>query len=159
MDRRALTGTASGDPFGAGARTALFGAALAAVLLAAVGVAVDVRATTRRRTAELAVLHTLGAAPRLLARSLLVEQAMLAGFGALAGLLAGVLVAAAMAPLLVLTPAAARPVPAPLLAIDWPRAAGTGVFLVLLALGLTALAAHGLRRRLAAARLTVGPDQ
>jgi hypothetical protein len=159
VDRRALAGTLSADPFGAGARTALFGAALAAVLLAAVGVAVDVQATTRRRTAELTVLYTLGSAPRMLTRSLLVEQSMLAGFGALTGLLAGVLVAAAMAPLLVLTPAAARPVPVPVLAIDWPRATGTGVFLVLLALGLTVLAAHGLRRRLAAARLTVGPDQ
>ncbi|HET6529464.1 MAG TPA: FtsX-like permease family protein, partial [Actinoplanes sp.] len=158
VDRRALAGALSADPFGAGARTALFGAAVAAVLLAAIGVAVDVQATTRRRAAELTVLYTLGSAPRLLTRSLLVEQALLAGFGALTGLLAGVLVAAVMAPLLVLTSAAARPVPAPVLAVDWPRAAGTGVLLVLLALGLTALAAYGLRRRLAAGRLTIGSE-
>jgi hypothetical protein len=158
VDRRALAGALSADPFGAGARTALFGAAVAAVLLAAVGVAVDVQATTRRRVAELTVLYTLGSAPRLLTRSLLVEQGLLAGFGALTGLLAGVLVAAVMAPLLVLTSAAARPVPAPVLAVDWPRAAGTGVLLVLLALGLTALAAYGLRRRLAAGRLTIGSE-
>ena len=158
VDRRALAAAGS-DPFGAGARGALFGAALAAVLLAAVGVAVDVQATTRRRAGELAVLHALGAGPRLLTRSLLVEQGLLAGIGALAGLLTGVLVAIAVAPLLVLTPAAARPVPVPLPAIDWFRAAGTGVLLVVLALALTALAGAGLHRRLAAVPLTVGQDQ
>ncbi len=157
VDRRAAA--AGNDPFGVGARGALSGAALAAVLLAAVGVAVDVQATTRRRAGELAVLHALGAGPRLLSRSLLVEQGLLAGIGALTGLLAGVLVAIAVAPLLVLTPAAARPVPAPLPAVDWAGAAGTGGLLVLLALGLTALAAAGLHRRLAAAPLVVGTDQ
>lgn len=158
VDRRALAAAGS-DPFGIGARGALFGAALAAVLLAAVGVAVDVQATTRRRAGELAVLHALGAGPRLLTRSLLVEQAFLAGIGALAGLLTGVLVAIAVAPLLVLTPAAARPVPAPLPAVEWLRAAGTGGLLVVLALALTALAAVRLHRRLAAAPPTVGQDQ
>ncbi|MEU8229192.1 FtsX-like permease family protein [Actinoplanes sp. NPDC048967] len=158
VDRRALA-AASSDPFGAGARAALFGAALAAVLLAAVGVAVDVQATTRRRAGELAVLHALGAGPRLLTRSLLVEQAFLAGIGALAGLLTGVLVAIAVAPLLVLTPAAARPVPVPLPDIEWLRAAGTGVVLVVLALALTALAAVRMHRRLAAAPPTWGQDQ
>ncbi|BCJ50168.1 hypothetical protein Asp14428_16430 [Actinoplanes sp. NBRC 14428] len=149
VDRRALSAAGS-DPFGAGARGALFGAALAAVLLAAVGVAVDVQATIRRRAGELAVLHALGAGPGLLTRSLLVEQSLLAGIGALAGLVAGVLVAIAVVPLLVLTPAAARPVPAPLPDVEWLRAAGTGVLLVALALALTALAALGLHRRVAA---------
>ncbi|MEV4703404.1 FtsX-like permease family protein [Actinoplanes sp. NPDC049316] len=148
VDRRALA-AAGRDPFGVGARGALFGAALAAVLLAAVGAAVDVQATTRRRADELAVLHALGAEPRLLTRSLLVEQGFLAGIGALAGLLGGALVAVAVAPLLVLTPAAERPVPAPLPEVEWARAAGTGVLLVVVALALTALAAAGLHRRLA----------
>ncbi|MEU8615839.1 ABC transporter permease, partial [Actinoplanes sp. NPDC048791] len=126
---------------------------------AAVGVAVDVQATTRRRAGELAVLHALGAGPRLLTRSLLVEQAFLAGIGALAGLVTGVLVAIAVAPLLVLTPAAARPVPVPLPDIEWLRAAGTGVVLIVLALALTALAAVRMHRRLAAAPPTWGQDQ
>ncbi|WP_199515512.1 ABC transporter permease [Nucisporomicrobium flavum] len=158
VDRRALA-AAGRDPFGAGARGALFGAALVAVLLAAVGAAVDVQATTRRRSDELAVLHALGASPRLLTRSLLVEQGFLAGIGALAGLLAGVLVAIAMAPLLVLTPAAERPVPVPLADVEWVRAAGTGALLVVLALALTALAGAGLNRRLAAGPLSVGQDR
>jgi hypothetical protein len=158
VDRQALAAAGS-DPFGLGARGALFGAALAAVLLAAVGVAVEVQATTRRREGELGVLHALGAGPRLLTRSLLVEQALLAGIGAVAGLFAGVLVAIAVAPLLVLTPAAARPSPVPLPDVAWLPAAGTGVLLVVLTLALTALAAAGLHRRLAAPPLAVGRDQ
>jgi hypothetical protein len=70
-----------------------------------------------------------------------------------------VLVAIAVAPLLVLTPAAARPVPAALPAVDWLRATGTGALLVLLALGLTVLAAAGLHRRLTADPRTIGRDQ
>ena len=60
---------------------------------------------------EFAVLHTLGAAPRLLARALLAEQAFLAGIGVGVGLLVGAGVAATMVPLVILTPAAGRPVP------------------------------------------------
>jgi ABC-type antimicrobial peptide transport system permease subunit len=104
-------------------------------------------------------LHALGAGPRLLTRSLLVEQAFLTGIGALAGLLTGVLVAIAVAPLLVLTPAAARPVPSALPAVEWLRAAGTGVALVVLALALTALAAVRMHRRLASAPPAWGQDQ
>lgn len=157
VDRRAAV--AGGDAFGVGARGALFGAALAAVLLAAVGVAVDVQATARRRAGELVVLHALGAGSWLLTRSLLVEQAFLAGIGALTGLFTGVLVGMAVAPLLVLTPAAGRPVPAPLPDVEWFRAAGTAVLLVVLALALTVLAAAGLHRRLVAGPLAVGQDQ
>jgi hypothetical protein len=74
-------------------------------------------------------------------------------------LFTGVLVAIAVAPLLVLTPAAARPVPVPLPDVEWLRSAGTGVLLVAVALGLTGLAAAGMHRRLAAGPLTVGRDQ
>lgn len=158
VDRRALA-SAGNDPFGLGARGALFGAALAAVLLAAVGIAVEVQATTRRRAGEMAVLHALGAGPRLLTRSLLVEQGILAGIGALAGLLAGVLVAIAVAPLLVLTPAAARPVPVPLPDVAWLPAAGTGALLVVLTLALTAVAAAGRHRRLSVSPPAVGQDR
>ncbi|GAB3840636.1 ABC transporter permease [Micromonospora andamanensis] len=49
LDRQDVADELARDPFGVGARGALFIAALAAVLLAAVGVAVDVSATARRR--------------------------------------------------------------------------------------------------------------
>ncbi|WP_045745567.1 ABC transporter permease [Actinoplanes rectilineatus] len=159
LDQRDIAAAAGRDPFGAGARFALFGAALGAVLLAAAGIAADARATARRRAVELSVMHTLGAGPGLLARSLVVEQAFLAGLGALAGLGVGLLVAGAMAPLLVLTPAAARPVPEPVLAVGWLPTIGSAVLLVLIALGLSALSASAAARRLPASRLRLGADR
>ncbi|MGX6603481.1 FtsX-like permease family protein [Micromonosporaceae bacterium Da 78-11] len=159
LDRHTIAAEAGRDPFGVGSRAALFAAAFGAVLLAAAGIAVDVQATARRRAVELAVLHTLGAGPRLLARALVVEQAFLAGLGALAGLGVGLLVAAAMAPLLILTPTAGRPVPEPLLHFDWGRIVGTAALLVLLALALSAIAAAVAGRRLPATRLRIGADR
>ncbi|MDG4790709.1 ABC transporter permease [Micromonospora sp. WMMD1102] len=158
-DRVEVAGRSGNDPYGVGARAALFAAALGALLLAAVGITVDVRATARRRVTELAVLHTLGAGPRLLARSLLVEQAFLAGIGVLVGLGVGIAVAATMAPLVILTPSAQRPVPAPLLDIAWLPAGGTAAVLLLLALALSGLTAATMRQRLAAAQLRIGEDR
>lgn len=159
LDRHTLVSESSRDPYGVGARGALFAAALGAALLAVVGLTVDVRATARRRLTELAVLNTLGAGPRLLARSLIVEQAFLAGIGVLVGLAVGVAVAATMAPLVILTPSAERPTPAPLLEIAWAPVGGTAAALLVLALGLGGLTAVTMRQRLAAARLRVGADQ
>jgi FtsX-like permease family len=156
LDRRAAVEDARSDPYGVGARAALFAAALGAVLLAAMGIAVDVRATARRRATELAVLHTLGASPRLLARALIAEQAFLAGLGVLVGAGVGIGVAATMAPLVVLTPTAERPVPAPLLEVSWLPVAATAAVLLLLALALSALVARVVRRRLAATQLRIG---
>jgi hypothetical protein len=158
LDRRSAAREAGRDPYGVGARAALFAAALGAVLLAALGIGVDVRATVRRRMNELAVLQTLGAGPRLLARSLIAEQAFLAGIGVLAGLLVGIGVAATMAPLVILTPAAGRPVPSPLLDLAWWPVGATAAGLFLLKLGLSALVAISARERLAAAQLRIGAD-
>lgn len=159
IERVSVAEQSSGDPYGVGARVALFAAALGAILLATVGVAVDVRATARRRTTELAVLHALGATPRLLVRSFLVEQGFLAGVGVLVGLTVGIGVAATMAPLVVLTPAAQRPVPPPILEIAWVPTGATALALLLLALALSALTAATMRGRLTAARLRIGEDQ
>ncbi|PZG17213.1 ABC transporter permease [Micromonospora craterilacus] len=159
LDREDVAAELARDPFGVGARGALFAAALAAVLLAAVGVAVDVSATARRRATELAVLHTLGAGHRLVARSLLAEQSFLAGIGVLVGLAVGVGVAATMAPLVILTPSANRPHPPPLLSVDWPPVVATGLGLLLLALAFSAAVSMTMRRRLAATQLRIGEDR
>lgn len=157
-DRIALASQASQDPYGVGARWALFIAALGAVALALVGVAVDVRATARRRMGEMAVLHTLGATPRMLARSLVTEQGFLAGLGIGVGMAVGLGVAATMAPLVILTPSAARPDPEPLLHLDWRPVVGTAAGLLLLAMGMAAMIATSMRQRLIAARLRVGAE-
>jgi hypothetical protein len=89
----------------------------------------------------------------------MVEQAFLAGMGVLVGLVVGLGVAATMAPLLILTPTAGRPVPPPLLEFDRSLVAGTAVLLLGLALGLSALVGTTLRRRLAVAQLRIGADR
>ncbi|WP_306215899.1 FtsX-like permease family protein [Actinoplanes sp. RD1] len=159
LDRRSIGAASATDAYGAGGRTALLAAAIGALLLAAAGILVDVRTTARRRITELAVLDTLGAGPAALARSLMTEQAFLAGTGVLAGLAVGIGVAATMAPLLILTPAATRPVPEPLLVVDWWRAGGTAALLLILALALSALTGATLRRRLTTVRLKLGADR
>jgi predicted lysophospholipase L1 biosynthesis ABC-type transport system permease subunit len=158
-DRVAAAASAGRDPYGLGGRAGLFAAALGATLLALVGLAVDARATARRRVGELAVLHTLGAGPRLLARALIAEQTFLAGLGVAVGLAVGIGVAATIAPLVILTPAADRPVPAPLLDVAWLPVTATAVGVLAAALGMSALIATTMRQRLAAAQLRIGADQ
>lgn len=159
LDRRAAAQEAGRDPYWLGTRAGLLAAAAGSVLLALVGLGVDVWATARRRIGELAVLHTLGATPRLLARALLAEQTFLAGLGVGVGLLVGAGVAATMAPLVVLTRSADRPVPEAAFALPWPPVAGTALGLLLAALAFGAAVTTGLGRRVAAAQLRVGGDR
>ncbi|SCL24754.1 FtsX-like permease family protein [Micromonospora pallida] len=159
LDRQAVARDLAGDPFGVGARGALFAAALGAVLLATVGIAVDVSATARRRASELAVLRALGATHRTVTRSLVTEQAFLAGTGVLVGLAVGVAVAATTAPLVILTPSAQRPTPTPTLLIDWPPLLATAVGVLLLAVAATTVAAARLRGHSEAGHLRGGEDR
>ncbi|GIG11520.1 ABC transporter permease [Catellatospora coxensis] len=159
IDRHALAVHAADDAFGAGARIALFIAALGAIGLALVGIAVDVRATARRRVAELTVLNTLGAAPRLLARALMIEQALLAGLGVAVGLVVGLLVARTTGPLVIMTPSAGRPVPTALTTTDWLPVLGTAATLFAVTLVMAGLVATTLRQRLATSHLRNGADR
>ncbi|WP_089153847.1 ABC transporter permease [Micromonospora sp. NBS 11-29] len=152
-DRRQVAAEAARDPYWRGARTGLLAAALGSVLLALVGLAVDVWATTRRRLTEFAVFRTLGATTRLLARAYLAEQTFLAVIGIGVGLLVGAVVAATMVPLVILTPAAGRPVPEAVFTVPWPPVGLTAVGLLLAALGFAALITTGIRQRVAAAQL------
>lgn len=157
-DRRETTEQMLGDPLGSGVLLTLWAAAAGAALLAAFGLAVDSRANAVRRRQELAVLHTLGTSPTGLARALVVEQAVLAGLGVLAGVAVGVAVAAAMGTSLILTPAGAVPVPAPQVNLPGvPLAAPTvGLFTVAVLLG--ALVARRARREVAAGALRIGDN-
>ncbi|MET7836554.1 ABC transporter permease [Micromonospora sediminicola] len=159
LDRRQTADRAAADPYWQGARTGLLVAALGAVLLALVGLLVDVWATARRRLGEFAVLHTLGATPRLLARALLAEQTFLAGIGVGVGLLLGAGVGVTMAPLVILTPSATRPVPEAAFVLPWLPVGLTAAGLLLAALAFSAFIAFGIRQRVAAAQLRIGGDQ
>ncbi|RZU74206.1 FtsX-like permease family protein [Micromonospora kangleipakensis] len=159
LDRRAVVAEAARDPYWLGARTGLLAAALGSVLLALVGLAVDVWATARHRLGEFAVLHTLGAAPRLLARALLAEQAFLAGIGVGVGLLVGAGVAATMVPLVILTPAAGRPVPDAAFLLPWTPIGLTALGLLVAALAFSAVITTGIRQRVAARQLRLGGER
>ncbi|SCG34878.1 FtsX-like permease family protein [Micromonospora inositola] len=159
LDRRELAERAAEDPYWRGARTGLLAAALGAVLLALVGLIVDVWATARHRLGEFAVLHTLGAAPRLLTRALLAEQTFLAGLGVGVGLLLGAAVGVTMAPLVILTPSASRPVPEAAFVLPWAPIGLTALGLLLAALAFSAFIALGIRQRVAAAQLRIGGDR
>ncbi|MEU8283455.1 ABC transporter permease [Micromonospora sp. NPDC048905] len=159
LNREAVITAAADDPYWQGSRTGMLAAALGAVLLAIVGLMVDVWATARRRLSEFAVLHTLGATPRLLARALLAEQAFLAGIGVGVGLLLGAVVGATMAPLVILTPAAGRPIPPATFALPWVPIGLTAVGLLLAALAFSAFIASGIRQRVAAVQLRIGGER
>jgi hypothetical protein len=158
LDPEAEAEAAGRDPYGQGGRTALVIAGVAALLLALIGIGVDVRATARRRVGEFAVLQTMGAGSRLLARAVLAEQGFLAGLGVLVGLLVGVGVAATLAPLVILTPTADRPEPPALLSVAWLPVLGTALALFLAAMALSGIVAATLGRRLAVARLRIGDE-
>jgi hypothetical protein len=119
LDRVAVQRAADRDPYWRGVRTGLITAIACAVVLALAGYGVDMGIGLRRRAGDLAVLRRLGAGPGLLLRAFLLEQGMVAGAGALAGLAAGVLVSVLTVPLVIMTPDAARPVPAPELVLPW----------------------------------------
>jgi hypothetical protein len=158
LDRATQAATAGREPYGVGGRSALFAAGVGALLLALIGIGVDVRATARRRVGEFAVLQTMGAGSRLLARAVLAEQAFLAGLGVIVGLVVGVGVAATMAPLVILTPSADRPEPVPLLVVPWLPVLVTAGVLFASAMLLSGLVAATLGRRLALARLRIGDE-
>jgi hypothetical protein len=159
VDRQALADAAARNPYWLGARSGLLAAALGALLLAVVGIGVDVWATARRRVGELAVLNTLGAAPRLLARALMAEQGLLAGIGVAVGLVVGTGVGATMAPLVILTPSAGRPVPEPAFELPWGPVSATAATLLVISLALSSLIATTIRNRVPAAQLRIGADR
>ncbi|MGW0433108.1 FtsX-like permease family protein [Micromonospora sp. NPDC003197] len=159
QDRLAVAREAGREPYWLGARGGLLTAALGAVLLALVGLGVDVWATARRRLAELTVLHTLGAGPRLLARALVTEQAFLASIGVVVGLVVGGAVSATVAPMVILTPAAGRPVPEPAFELPWLPVGAIGIGLLLVAMLFSGLIAATVRQRVAAAQLRIGGER
>ncbi|MFD3552238.1 FtsX-like permease family protein [Streptomyces goshikiensis] len=99
------------DPLNAGPQAALAALALACAVLAAIGFAASAAAAARERGREFAILLALGAPRRDLARTAAAESGVLVGLGAGVGLALGAAIVHLVVPLVVLTPAARRPVP------------------------------------------------
>ncbi|MFD3326820.1 FtsX-like permease family protein [Streptomyces sp. NPDC058701] len=99
------------DPLSAGPQSALAALAVACAVLAAIGFGAAAAAARRERAAEFAVLLALGTPRRSLARTAAAEGGLLVGLATGVGLGLGAAVVHLVVPLVVLTPAAHRPVP------------------------------------------------
>ncbi|MFJ1756350.1 FtsX-like permease family protein [Kitasatospora sp. NPDC088134] len=111
LERDALADTLRSDPLGSAPQSALAALAVAAALLAAIGFAASAVGAAAERAGEFAVLMALGSPRRVLLRTVAAEQGVLALLGLGTGLLLGTLLVHLVVPLVVLTPAAARPLP------------------------------------------------
>ncbi|KJK54956.1 FtsX-like permease family protein [Saccharothrix sp. ST-888] len=100
-----------GDPVGAAPQNALAALATAAAVLAAIGFAASATGAAAERAGEFAVLLALGASRRRLTRAVVAEQGVLVLFGLGVGVGLGAVLAHLVLPLVVLSPAARRPVP------------------------------------------------
>ncbi len=112
------------DPLSGLPQQALPAIAIAAAALAALGFSVSVTASVRERRGQRALLGALGVSRAAQAGQLCLEQLMLSGPAAAAGLLLGAGLAQLLVPAVTLTATAAAPVPAALIEVPWGLAAG-----------------------------------
>ncbi len=150
--RASLARSLSAQPLSAGPQQAWLGIAAAAVILASAGFAVSV-VTGRERARDMALLDALGTSGRQMIGLLCLEQALLAGLAAAAGLILGALLSRLIIPAVSLTAQAAHPVPPVLVEIPWGPAVAIAVVIAALPTLMVAVAAR--HRRLTTARLRV----
>ncbi|MGN6793997.1 MAG: FtsX-like permease family protein [Streptosporangiaceae bacterium] len=122
VHRARLAQSLLADPLALASQQALLAIAIAAVLLALVGMLVSV-ATAAERARDLALLHALGMPPRQVARMLALEQAMTAVATSVVGVLFGVALSKVIVPATTLTAQAARPIPPLVVQVPWLAAA------------------------------------
>jgi predicted lysophospholipase L1 biosynthesis ABC-type transport system permease subunit len=106
---------------------------------------VDLWIGLRRRADEYHVLRMLGAPRSVVVRSIVLENVLVAAAGTLAGVVAGLLAAAVTVPLVVRTPEATRPVPAPTVILPWGPIAAVAVALPVVMVAAGWLLARGRR--------------
>jgi hypothetical protein len=136
------------DPIVQGVAGGLLTSSLAAALFALIGLGVSVAVSARERRAEYAILRALGVDRRAIARAIALETGFVVACGLVAGLLVAAILAWVVLPSVGLTPDGRAPVPAA--RIEWPIGA----------LGLAALAGLGLWLGLTAiARRQVHPER
>jgi hypothetical protein len=139
--RASLARSLTAQPLSAGLQQAWLGIAAAAVILAGAGFAVSV-VTGRERARDMALLDALGISGRQMTGLLCLEQALLAGLAAAAGLILGALLSRLIIPAVSLTAQAAHPVPPVLVEIPWGPAVAIAVAIAALPTLMVAVAAR-----------------
>jgi hypothetical protein len=139
--RASLARSLSAQPLSTGPQQAWLGIAAAALILAGAGFAVSV-ATGRERARDMALLDALGTSGRQMTGLLCLEQALLAGLAAAAGLILGALLSRLIIPAVSLTAQAAHPVPPVLVDIPWGPAVAIAVAIAALPTLMVAIAAR-----------------
>nr|WSX53380.1 FtsX-like permease family protein [Streptomyces sp. NBC_00974] len=143
--REEVARTLLDDPLSAGPQGALAALAVACAVLAAIGFAASAAAASRERAREFSVLLALGARRRDLARTAAAESCVLVGLGTVVGLGLGAVIVHLVVPLMVLTPAAGRPMPQVL--VDLPTARTLLLAAAIAAVPLLSAVVSGLRNR------------
>ncbi|MFE2723018.1 FtsX-like permease family protein [Kitasatospora sp. NPDC059327] len=139
------------DPIGSAPQNALAAIAVVSAVLAAIGFAAASAASARERAGEFTVLLALGTPRRWLRRTVAAEQGVLVALGSVVGLALGALTVHLVVPLVVLTPAARRPVPEVL--VDLPLGPALLLAAAITVVALLSASLSGRRRRNVAARL------
>ncbi|MCX5195182.1 ABC transporter permease [Streptomyces sp. NBC_00249] len=149
--REDVTAALLGDPLSAGPQAALAALAVACAVLAAIGFAASAAAAARERGREHAILLALGADRGGLGRTAAAESGLLVGLGTAVGVGLGAAIVHLVVPLVVLDPAARRPVPQVL--VDLPTAPTLLLAVAIAALPLLSAVLGGRRKRDVATRL------
>jgi hypothetical protein len=113
-----LTRSLLADPLSLASQQALLALAIAAVLLAIIGMLLSI-ATASERSRDVALLDALGMPPRQVARLLGLEQGLTAVAPSAIGLLFGALLSELVIPAVTLTPQAGKPIPPVSVQVPW----------------------------------------
>jgi len=116
--RSAVEADARHDPLGHGTLLALSAAAVAALALAVWGLVLAIRADLRDDRGDLVDLEAQGATPHLLRRVVATRACVVAGMGALAGVVAGILLAVLVTRVVSVTARADQPQPPLVTTVD-----------------------------------------
>lgn len=119
------------NPLSLASQQALLSLAIAAVLLALIGMLVSI-VTASERSRDMALLDALGMPPRQIARLLGLEQGLTAVAPSAIGLLFGALLSELVIPAVTLTPQAGKPIPPVSVQVPWLVAAVVAVALAVL---------------------------
>uniref|UniRef100_UPI0028EE250A FtsX-like permease family protein n=1 Tax=uncultured Cellulomonas sp. TaxID=189682 RepID=UPI0028EE250A len=159
VDRATARAVATDGPLRVGVQAALWIVTVASVALAVAGFAMSATVAVRTRRLELARLQALGASRPGLVRSVLVEHAILGVLGLAAGLSLGAVLGQVVTPLVTVSAAGGRPIPAVLVQWPWATQGGLVVVLVVLVGGAVALTTSSLLRRASGELLRLGDER